>query len=410
MRAVLVMLHRWLGLFTALFLLVAGLTGAVIAWDHELDAWLNPAFNEAETPGKPQSALALAEKLEQREPRVQVTYLPLQTEPGEALSVFVAPRLDPATGKPFLIDYNQITLDPATGEVQGRRMWGAFSLAWENLPSFLYKLHYSLHLPDVAGVRSGVLLLGIVAMVWVIDCVIALWISFPNRRSWRKSFGFRWRAGGQKLTFDIHRSGGVWLWLLLLVVAVTSVSMNLEHQVMRPLVNLVSPLQPTPFAGGTGERDGKSRLKRELSREQILQMARSRAATLSVSAPMGGMFFSPAFDVYGVGFFKNGNAHGDVGLGNPWLYFDAHTGEPVATTIPGTGSAGDIFLQMQFPLHSGRIAGLPGRILVSCLGVLVAGLSMTGIIIWARRRRARARSQLQRMAKTLSTTALAVHE
>ncbi len=42
MRSWLVRLHRWFGLAIALFLFVAGLTGAVIAWDHELDAALNP--------------------------------------------------------------------------------------------------------------------------------------------------------------------------------------------------------------------------------------------------------------------------------------------------------------------------------------------------------------------------------
>jgi hypothetical protein len=49
--------------------------------------------------------------------------------------------------------------------------------------------------------------------------------------------------------------------------------------------------------------------------------------------------------------------------------------------IPGAGSAGDIFLQAQFPLHSGRILGLPGRIFVSATGLLVAMLSVTGIIL-----------------------------
>jgi uncharacterized iron-regulated membrane protein len=44
MRSWLVRLHRWFGLAIALFLFVAGLTGAVIAWDHELDAALNPVF------------------------------------------------------------------------------------------------------------------------------------------------------------------------------------------------------------------------------------------------------------------------------------------------------------------------------------------------------------------------------
>lgn len=43
MRLVLVCLHRWLGVATAIFLFVSGLTDALIAWDHEIDAWLNPS-------------------------------------------------------------------------------------------------------------------------------------------------------------------------------------------------------------------------------------------------------------------------------------------------------------------------------------------------------------------------------
>ena len=50
-------------------------------------------------------------------------------------------------------------------------------------------------------------------------------------------------------------------------------------------------------------------------------------------------------------------------------------------------------MQAQFPLHSGRIVGLPGRIFVSFMGAVVAMLSVTGIVIWARKRRARAFSE-----------------
>ena len=46
MRRALVVIHRWLGLFTAVFLIVAGASGALIAWDHELDEWLNPELFE----------------------------------------------------------------------------------------------------------------------------------------------------------------------------------------------------------------------------------------------------------------------------------------------------------------------------------------------------------------------------
>ncbi len=388
MRSSLVLLHRWCGLFIALFLFVAGLTGAIISWDHELDEWLNPQLFDAQTEGQGQDPLLLADALEARDPRVQVSFMPLALEPGHAVGVFVDPRVDPATGKAFELGFNQLGLDPVTGEVQGQRMWGAISLSRENLLPFLYKLHYSLHIPDGFGVELGVWLFGIVAIVWCLDCLVALWLSFPSARGWRKSFAFRWRQGGYKLNFDLHRSGGVWLWLLLLTLAVTSVSMNLERQVVRPVVELFSPLTPSPFASRTPVTLDEQVVPL-LDRRQAIAVADAEARRLGWQAPAAAVFHSAEFGVYGVGFYELGEDHGDAGLGNPWLYVDSRSGELAGAHVPGTGSAGDIFLQAQFPLHSGRIIGLPGRILVSLLGVAVAGLSLTGLVIWTKKRRSR---------------------
>lgn len=388
MRASLVLLHRWFGLFIAMFLFVSGLTGAVISWDHEIDEWLNPQLFEARSEGAAQTPQALAAQLEARDPRLQVGFMPLYTEPGHSFGVSVNPRIDPATGKAYELDFNQIALDPVTGEEQGRRMWGEVSLSRENLMPFLYKLHYSLHIPDGFGVELGILLFGIVAIVWTLDAFIALWLSFPSWRGWRKSFAFRWKHGGYKLNFDLHRSGGVWIWGLLLILAVTSVSMNLNVQVTRPLVELFSPLTPSPFASRTPVSLDEQK-QPGISRVEAVDLARAEAARLGLEKPAGGLFYSPEFDVYGVGFYTAENDHGDGGLGNSWLYLDGQSGALAGTQIPGTGSAGDIFMQAQFPLHSGRIFGMPGRILVSLLGLAVAMLSLTGIVIWAKKRRSR---------------------
>ena len=70
-------------------------------------------------------------------------------------------------------------------------------------------------------------------------------------------------------------------------------------------------------------------------------------------------------------------------------YYDGKDGRFVGERLLWTGSVADIFLQAQFPLHSGRILGLPGRILISLLGVVVAMLSVTGVYIWWKKHRAR---------------------
>lgn len=398
MRALLVVLHRWFGLFMALFLFVAGLTGALISWDHELDEALNPAFYHRDWRGQTaQDPLQLADAFEQTNPSLQVGFLPLALAPDEALNLFVDTRA-PSTALP---SHNQLALDPITGTVQAQRYWGAVSLDRENILPFLYKLHYSLHIPDGFGLELGVWLFGIVGIIWMLDCLLALWISFPSANAWRKSFAFRWRAGGYKLNFDLHRSGGVWLWPLLLLLAVTSVSMNLGFEVVRPLVNTVSPLTPSPFEILPVAGD----VEPVMTRAQVVAQAKQDAHARGITEPAGGIFYNKLFNVYGVGFFTPGNSHGDGGLGNAWLYYRGDNGAAVGADIPGVGSAGDLFMQLQFPLHSGRIAGIYGRAFMSVLGVAVAILSVTGVVIWLRKRRARVHNQ-QRLATALTTDAL----
>lgn len=391
MRRQFVRLHRWFGVATALFLFVAGLTGAIIAWDHELDAALNPSFFKAHTEGPGLSGLELARRVEAADPRLQVTYLPLEAEPGHTLQMMVLPRIDPATRQPYPLDFTQIAVDPATGEIQGRREWGAVSLARLNLIPFIYKLHYTLQLPFTGGIDIGTWLMGIVGIVWLLDSVIALWLSFPSFKAWRKSFAFRFGRGGYALTFDLHRSGGVWIWGLLVIVALTSVSMNLSSPVVRPIVSLFSTFTPDPINNPEILRAPQPG-DPVLSRERIVQLAEQAGRAQNLKVGPGGIYYAEFLHAYGVGFYATGNDHGDLGLGNPWMYWDAATGKLLGKQIPGKGTAADIFVQVQFPLHSGRILGLGGRILISAVGIAVAVLSATGLLIWLKKLNARRRS------------------
>ena len=309
MRPLLVRLHRWFGVATALFLFVAGLTGAVITWDHELDAALNPSFFDARThvptlPALP--ALELARRIEAADPRIAVTYLPLGVEPGQTLQMMVLPRADPSTGQPYALDFNQLAVDPATGEIQGRRLWGEVSLARLNLIPFIYKLHYTLHLPVLGGFDVGTWLMGIVGIVWLFDSVIALALSFPSVKAWRKSFAFRVKRGGYALTFDLHRSGGVWIWGLLAIVALTSISMNLSEQVVRPVVSVFSMLAPSPLSEPELLRKGEPQSV-PLTREQIVKRAQQAGRARGIEAPPGALYYVPGIHAYGVGFFAPGH-------------------------------------------------------------------------------------------------------
>jgi uncharacterized iron-regulated membrane protein len=410
MRHILTLLHRWVGLTIAAFLFLTGVTGAVISWDHELDEWLNPHLTEARAEGQARLALELAREVEARDPRVTVTYMPLEAEAGHSLSFFVQPRVNPATGRLHEPGYNQVFLDPATGEELGRREWGqAWPITSETLVSFLYKLHYSLHIPEMWGIdRWGVWLLGGIAVLWTIDCFVGFVLTLPSRSGGRRGFWARWapawkvKTGGSayRINFDLHRAFSLWTWALLLVLAFTAFSLNLYREVFFPLMSQVSQVTPTPY-DQRGPTALHAPITPRVTREEAVELGRAEAARRGWAAPVGAVHYAPRYGVYSVRFFEPGGDHGAAGVGPAMLYFDAADGSPLGQREPWVGTVADIFVQAQFPLHSGRILGLPGRILVSVMGLVVAVLSVTGVVIWWRKRSAR-RAAAARQARVPS--------
>lgn len=67
------------------------------------------------------------------------------------------------------------------------------------------------------------------------------------------------------------------------------------------------------------------------------------------------------------------------------VIFDGDTGELKALHGYASGEAGDRFASWQYPLHSGQMFGLPGRIIILLTELVTAVLSITGIDIWYRK-------------------------
>ena len=402
MRPVFVLIHRYVGLLMVPFLIVTGLTGAIISWDHELDDLLNPHLMKAPGRGPAISSLQLARDIEARDPRVRVAFIPLATEPGESLPFGVQPRVDPATGKLFNPGYNQLFIDPASGAELGRREWGAtWPITRENLVSFLYVLHFSLHLPEFMGSdRWGIRLLGVIAILWTIDCFTGVYLTFPARRKgsppprpswwqrWKPSWRIRPHAGTYKLHYDLHRASSLWAWGLLFVLAFTAFSLNLYREVFYPMMSSFSQVTPTPFDTRT-PTGPLHPIEPRVGFAEIVEQARSEARRRHWDEPPGSIFYAAEFGVYGVQFFHPGGDHGAAGVGPARLFFDGQDGRLIGERLPWKGTVADIFVQAQFPLHSGRILGLPGRIAISLMGVVVAMLSVTGTYLWWRKRRGR---------------------
>ncbi|OAI21907.1 MULTISPECIES: PepSY-associated TM helix domain-containing protein [Methylomonas] len=384
MRKIWLRLHRYLGLTAAMFLLLAGLTGSIIAYQQELDAWLNPDLFESSAQGSVLDTGELLERLRHDQSKYRIVSLPLNREAGKAarITVRLAEADQPA-------DADELFVDPVSGKVLGGRIWGACCFERRHLIPFIYVLHYSLQLPG----EIGLWVMGSTAIVWLFESLIGFYLTLPkqyparqtlpNRQQPLKNGWQRWamawrikpRAGAMRLNFDLHRAGGLWLLILMLTLSISAISLNLRDAVFEPVVSLFSEFTPSPF--DTRERRGEQApVEADIAFVEVLRIAAAEAGKRGWTKPQASIFYNASYGIFGVGYGDN------QGLGLSYLYYDGATGAYLGDYVPGSGSAADVFEALQLPLHSGQIIGLPGRVLISLVGLAVVGLAITGVLIW----------------------------
>jgi len=71
------------------------------------------------------------------------------------------------------------------------------------------------------------------------------------------------------------------------------------------------------------------------------------------------------------------------------VVFDATSGKLLAAELPAGQNGANTFTNWIMALHMGMVFGLPYRIAVSVIGALVTMLSITGVVIWMKKRTGR---------------------
>jgi uncharacterized iron-regulated membrane protein len=377
LRPFLLLAHRWFGIIAAVWLFVAGLTGAIMVFTDEIDYALNADLFTA-SPGPSQSTDALVGAVLAMHPGHYVSSIDLPDAEGE-VAIAHYRHAGPAAAGHNHGASTQVLVDPATAVVLGERQRGSIDLSRRGIVDFVTKLHYTLQLGDAAK-----WLFGLVAFTWVLDHLISAVLSFPTAAKWKQSFQIRRGVGGPKRVFDLHRAVGLWLFPVTLALAVSSVYLNWGAD-FRALVGAFSPVsstydarQPTVTAPDYSPPVGFQRA--------------IETATGKTGAVVDGVSFNPEKGLYRVRFFDERDV--DPSVGRRYVYVDVSTGAIRADEHLLSGTSGDVVLGWQFPLHSGKAFGWSGRLVIFFTGLAICMFVVTGLLLWVRR--AEARKAIQR--------------
>ncbi len=412
-----VFLHRWAGLAMTLFLVIVGLTGSALAFREELDVWLNP---ELLTVAKRDAPLldpfALREKAASFYPDASFDDVQLHIEPDRSVEYIHMPRMDAGTDN-MMEKMVEFYLDPYTGEKLGERnTWSGPSLERKNIISFLYRLHFALALPwswSTGSHSVGAYILGITALVWTIDCFVGFYLTLPRSRRldsgdapnskfwwnrWRPAWRIKFNAGAYRINFDIHRAFGLWTWLMLFIFAWSSVGFNL-NQVYTPMMRAMFEFSdPAPGLPARAEPLDHPRLgwREAYATGHALLEEQARQHGFAIKKEKN-LIFDRDHGVYFIS--AQGSQEGEKSYRTS-VAFDADTGAMLQSAWPGSPfeKSGDVISHWLYWLHMAAVFGLTMQVFVCIMGLVITALSVTGVYIWWKKRRAQKFSKAHRGA------------
>jgi uncharacterized iron-regulated membrane protein len=413
-----VIIHRYAGLAMALFLIMAGLTGSILAFNDELDAWLNPGGSPTRIPVAVQASpllnpLELHDRAAALIPEARSASINLQPKPGEAYIIELKPRIDPQTGHPYPIEYDTLQLDPYTGAEIGRTESeipddeeSYFPLTRANVLKFIFVLHSQLAVGEMGG-----WVLGFVALVWSLDCFVGFYLTLPKNSSaretsvyrqrywsrWQPAWAVKWSASALRLNFDLHRAGGLWTWPLLFVFAWSGVMFNLPQvydPVMAALFSTPPETATTEAAARATHREPDFRAAYQTAQKLMAEQAQLHGFKVVHES---GLFY---FENEGAFMFS---VSSDRDISEEWsqtqLLFDGESGKLLRLDpLPSGEYSGLTVRYWLWSLHMAKVWGLPYKIVVALMGLVVAMLSITGIYIWLKKRKSRQFSKTRNQA------------
>jgi uncharacterized iron-regulated membrane protein len=410
-----VLLHRYAGLSMALFLIIIGLTGSILAFYQEIDDWLNPLSSLRHTriavQGKPLlDPFDLCDRALKLAPNARITSVDLNLKPDDAYTVNLEPRTDPATGKPYPLGFSFLKLNPYTGaevegsrEVQKDQQAGYFPLTRNNALDFIYALHCQLALGE-----TGALLFGIIAVTWTLDCFVGFYLTLPKRRlkplaaidqavayANKPSFWQRWKPAWQikrnasafRLNYDLHRAFGLWTWTILFIFSWSSVMFMLP-EVYEPVMKVFFETAPEqsqsqePIASRFVPI-AEFRKAHIIGKRLMAEQAKRHSFTVHQESLLIYDDATGLFDYY-VTSDRNVSQSGQTAV-----TFNADTGALLKLDPPTTGELSGVTVQYWLTvLHMASVWGLPYKLIICFMGLVTAMLSVTGIYIWYKKHRA----------------------
>jgi uncharacterized iron-regulated membrane protein len=353
-------LHLWFGLAVGLVIVIISITGAVYSFQPELSRTFQPwqtvkAENKPYLPLSQLRAIAAAQL-----PDKKPTRIIFRGKSSSVVAHFIAKK-----PKRY---YYAVYMNPYTGQVLK---------TMDNQDDFFRIVlngHMYLWLPQDIGHQ----VVGWSVVIFLLMIVTGIIMWWPRNKAARKnSFKVKWKASPKRLNYDLHNVFGFYASWVLIFIVITGLVWSFEWVGNAEYALFTGgkkkPKVPTPVSVKADVSDGIDPLDKITA-----------AVTTGYPSVVRYQVNLPATDSAAVMVRMYPDALTYYRMDH--LYFNQYTAAPVEAGANWgkykDANAGEMASRMNFDIHTGAIAGLPGRILVCFAGLIAASLPVTGFCIW----------------------------
>jgi uncharacterized iron-regulated membrane protein len=349
---VLLQIHLWFGLVGAIFLLILGFTGSVMAFEG-----LHPRLWYVDVQ---------AEKLLQQDliNRVQMRFAPAHVI---AVQIFRQRNLVESLE---MTDRSTVLVNPYNGAILWRAT-GPSSV--QNVLQSIHQLHLRLT-PDPRawpGFSSvGKVAVSFAGLILFVQVPIGIYLWWRYRRK-----SVQWKGSWLRTCFDLHKTLGLYGALFLFIAALTGILIGFDWG------------EKTIYTVTRSSRPARLRLPQStviagtaaIGLDRALEVAKEAMPDASVAGFSVPLRANDAINVLmRVPEETSEAVHSAVSI-------DRYSGKVLQVRDFRKDSLGYRVIRFNRSIHTGDAAGLPTHILVSLSSLLLVAMVITGVAIWVKK-------------------------
>jgi uncharacterized iron-regulated membrane protein len=339
-------IHLLLGLASGIVIFTVAITGCIYAFEEEMRSLIYHDLYTYESKGTPATELnAIIENVQSNYPKQKIRNIFFPAENNKNLIVNLKNKV-------------AVFVNPQTVVIEGD-----INREKEFLEIIL-KIHRSLCMGDAGKIITGTSAL--IFLIMIISGMVLWWPKKTNNS--HHKFMVRKSAGKKRFTYDLHSVLGFYASFILIFTVITGLVFSFKW-----------------FEGAMYFVAGSKKMEAKVKSSYIkdvkpvsVQVAVAELLTKNAGKDLILVIPEDSVGAYRVtvtekeGFLKHQNHY----------FIDQYSAEIIRSNPYDKQSMGEKLRTSNLIIHTGKILGLPGQLLVFFAGLIAASLPVTGFFIW----------------------------